>query len=82
MARNKRRMRFGTWCRKDLEDTTKIVYTFKMKEWDGTVETRYFTSEDVVSYSMIERIRNAWIESVERIRNEFSDHWYVVLYED
>ena len=24
----KRRMRFGTWCKKDLNDTTKIVYIF------------------------------------------------------
>ena len=30
-----RRIRFGAWCRKNLEDTTKIVYTFLMKECDG-----------------------------------------------
>lgn len=77
-----RRMRFGTWCKKNPDDETKIVYTFKMKEWDGTVRPLYFTSEDDVSLSMINRMRNAWIESIKRVKNEFSDHWCVVLYED
>lgn len=77
-----RRMRFGTWCRKDPEDTTKIVYTFRMKEMDGTEHTEYFTSDDACSYSMLSRLREAWVEKIDRIQNEFSDHWYVVLYEE
>ena len=78
----KRRMRYGTWCKKDPEDTTKIVYTFKMKEWDGYKHTELFTSEDPQSFSMIHRLREAWIESIERVQNDFSDHWAVILYED
>ena len=77
-----RRMRFGTWCKKDLEDETKIVYTFRMKENDGEVHTAYFTSEDEQSFSMISRLHNAWIEKIEYIDNEFSTHWNAVLYED
>lgn len=77
-----RRMRFKTWCAKDPEDAIKIVYTFRMKEWDGYEHTEYFTSEDCVSISTLSRLREAWIEKVERVQNEFSDHWNVVLYED
>lgn len=77
-----RRMRFGTWCRKDPEDTTKIVYTFRMKEWDGYEHTALFTSDDPQSFSMLSRLREAWVESIERVQNGFSDHWAVVLYED
>lgn len=40
-----RRIRFGAWCRKNLEDTTKIVYTFRMKECDGREKTMCFTSD-------------------------------------
>ncbi len=78
----KRRMRFMTWARKDPDDETKIVYTFRTKEWDGTTKTMYFTSEDTVAYSMIRRIRAAWIEKIERVQNEFEDCWNIVLYED
>ena len=78
----KRRMRFGTWCNKDLNDETKIIYTFKMKEADGSEHTEYFTSEDFASYSMLSRLREAWIESIKRVQNEFEDAWNVVLYED
>lgn len=78
----KRRMRFGTWCRKDPDDETKIVYTFRMKEADGYEHTAYFTSEDGQSYSMLSRLREAWIEKIERVQNEFDDAWNVVLYED
>ncbi len=80
MAR--RRMRFGTWCRKDPDDMTLIAYTFKTKEWDGTEKIYYFTSEDVCSFSMLERLRNAWIESITRVKNELADQWNIVLYED
>lgn len=73
-----RRMRFGTWCRKDIKDETKIVYIFKTLN-DGEM---YFTSDEEVSYSMLGRLRWAWIEKIERVTNGFSDHWLAVLYED
>ena len=80
-----RRMRFGTWCRKDPEDETPISYVFKAKEWewDGNemvekTRVMHFTSEDVVSYSILRRIRKAWIESIEHA----DGRWNVVLYED
>lgn len=78
----KRRMRFGTWCRKDPEDTTMIVYTFRMKDHNGEEHTKYFTSEDYVSYLLIHRLSNAWIESITRVKNEFEDAWNVVIYEE
>lgn len=74
----KRRMRFGTWCNKDINDSTKIVYEFKTAEG----KTLYFTSEDKQSFSMLARLRYAWIESIEYVSNEFSTHWYAKLYED
>lgn len=77
-----RRMRYGTWCRKDPDDETKIVYTFHMKEWDGYEHTLYFTSEDVVDIFMLSRLREAWVKNIKRVQNEFSDHWWVELYED
>lgn len=77
-----RRMRFGTWCRKDPDDETPINYTFKTKDAFGDDVTMYFTSEDECSYSMIRRLYNAWIESIELVSNEFQHAWNVVLYED
>lgn len=78
----KRRMRFITWVKKDPDDTTKIVYTFKAKERDGEEKTVCFTSEDICTLSMLNRIREAWIEKIERVHNENEDYWNVVLYED
>lgn len=78
----KRRMRFITWCKKDLEDERKINYTFRNFE-DG--KDAHWTSEDTCNFSTMERIRNAWIESIELIKNEFNNpegEWYAVLYED
>lgn len=74
----KRRMRFVTWAKKDPDDETKIFYTFRIKETDKSSKTIYFTSEDTVSYSMIERIRVAWIEKIEKV----NDAWNVIIYED
>ncbi len=73
---SKRRMRFVTWCRKDPNDETKIVYTFHT--YDG--KSMHFTSEDDLEnpYMMLERIREAWIRKIER----FPDHWEVELYEE
>ena len=69
----KRRTRFITWAKKDTKDTRRLVYTFKS---DNGVE--YFTSDDYVSPSMMNRIRYAWIDKIELIDNE----WNVILYED
>ena len=69
----KRRTRFVTWCKRDPDDERRIKLTFKGS--DGIME---FTSGDVVSRSMMERIRNAWVESIELINNV----WNVVIYED
>ena len=66
---------------KDENDERKINYTFT----DSDGEVLYFTSEDIVSWSMLSRIRNAWITSIELIKNEFNNpegEWYAVLYED
>ena len=71
-----------TWCKKDPEDETMIAYVFKTKECDGSTETLYFTSEDFVSYCMLERIRNAWVESITLVENEFGKQYTAVLYED
>ena len=75
---SKRRMRFGTWCKKDLNDETMIIYTVHLKEWDGKENTKYFTSKDIVSFSMIHRLYEMWIKSIKRVKNA----WVVELYED
>jgi hypothetical protein len=74
----KRRMRFITWAKKDPNDDTKIFYTFRTKEADKSSKTLYFTSEDEVSFSMMERIRAAWVEKIEKVNNA----WNVIIYED
>lgn len=81
-SKKARRMRFGTWCRKDPEDTTPIIYTFRMKEADGQERTERFTSEDSQSYAMLSRLRESWVESIKRVKNDSGDVWNVVLYED
>ena len=70
---SKSRMRFITWATKDVEDTRKIIYTFKE---DGSIQ--HFTSEDYVSPEIMNKIRYAWIESIELIDNV----WNVILYAD
>ena len=78
---NKHIMRFSVWCREDEDDERKINYTFI----DSNGETSYFTSEDIVSWDMLSRIRNAWLINAELIKNEFNnaeEEWHVVLQED
>lgn len=70
----KRRMRFVTWCKKDVNDERKINYTFKTYE----NEVLKFTSEEEQPRSMLIRLQNAWIEKIELLNNE----WFVTLYED
>ena len=77
-----KRLRFGTWCRKELKDNKKIVYTFHMIEADGTRSTKYFTSEDDYSLVVLPRLHFAWIKEIKRVKNEFSDHWYAELEEE
>ena len=77
-----RRMRFITWCKKDPEDETFIKYTFKEKDDDGNVIEKYFTSEDTCSFSFMERLRNAWVESIILVENSVEKYWNAILYED
>lgn len=70
-----RRMRFITWAKKDPNDESRIVYTFKTAK-----ETMHFTSDDYVNWSIMERIRQAWIEDIKW--NQKGGFWDVVLYED
>lgn len=79
----KRRMRFVTWAKKDPNDETPIRYTVRMKDPYYKTETiKHYTSEEAVSYSTLERIRAAWVESIERVETEDGAVWEVVLYED
>lgn len=82
----RRRTRFVTWAKKDPDDERKIHYTFRMKESDGTAHTENFTSDDWFgpenAYSMLERVRNAWIEFIELVDTPSGPEWFVVLYED
>lgn len=71
---SKRRMRFITWCEKDPNDDSPIVYNFT--DYNG--EVHKFTSEDFVDYSMIKRIRQAWVTNIDNVDGT----WYVWLYED
>ena len=70
----KRRMRFVTWCRKDINDERKINYTFKT--YDGKVLK--FTSDEEQPYSMLGRLQDAWIERIDLVNNE----WFASLYEE
>ena len=70
----KRRTRFKTWCKRDPDDERIINYEFT--DCDGH---RYvFTSEDVLDYSLFNRVCHTWIKDIELVDNE----WYAVLYED
>ena len=69
-----RRMRFGTWCKKDINDERKINYT--LKTYDKKILK--FTSDDEQPPSMLGRLQNAWIEKISLIDNE----WIAILYEE
>ena len=69
----KRRTRFVTWAKRDPEDTKAMKITFKST--DGVIK---LNSGQPISYSMMERIREAWIESVELVDNE----WIIIIYEE
>lgn len=73
-----RRTRFGTWCARDINDETKIVYTFRMMDADGKKHTEHFTSDDTMEPGMMYRLREAWIDTIHRD----SDAWIASLYED
>ena len=77
--KGKRRMRFITWAKKDPNDETPILYGFRT--YDG--KNLCFTSEDTVSPSFMERIRQAWIESIEKRKDPNGiEYWSVSLYEE
>ena len=62
--------KFTSWCRADKNDERKIVYTFRIAD-----KTHHFTSDDRVSFPMMEDIRSARIESIELKDNV----WHVSL---
>ena len=69
-----RRQRFVTWAKKDPDDETPIDYTFR-----GNDGVHYFNSDcDYCTPSMMERIRNAWVESIKLVNGR----WKVVIYEE
>ena len=74
----KRRMRFVTWAKKDINDKTPISYIFT----DSEGKTTHFTSENIVSFSFMARLREAWIEKIELVDDKLGKHWIAVLYED
>ena len=69
----KRRTRFVTWARRDPYDDTPLVVTFK-----ATDKVYHFTSEDVIGFAMMDRVRNAWIEDITKVDGV----WKVTIYED
>ena len=77
-----KRIKLKNWWQEDIDDERKINYIFINNK---TNKTYYFTNEDSLSYGITERLRHAWIESIELIQNEFNNpegEWYVTLYED
>ena len=70
----KRRMRFVTWCKKDVNDERKINYT--LKTYDDKVLN--FTSEEEQPRSMLIRLQNALIDKIKLVNNE----WFANLYEE
>ena len=70
----KRRMRFVTWCKKDVNDERKINYT--LKTYDDKVLN--FTSEEEQPRSMLIRLQNSWIDKIKLVNNE----WFATLYEE
>ena len=70
----KRRMRYVTRCKKDVNDKRKINYTLKTYDY----KVLNFTSEEEQPRSMLIRLQNAWIDKIELVNNE----WYVTLYEE
>lgn len=75
-------IRLKDWWRENIDDERKINYIFINSK---TNKIYYFTNEDSLSHGITERLRHAWIESIELINDEFNNpegEWYVTLYED
>lgn len=68
------KMSFYDWCKKDLKDERKINYKFKTHNG----ELKEFTSDDLVSYDIITRLRASLIDKVELVHDE----WNAVIYEE
>ena len=67
-------MKFIDWCKLDPNDSRKIDYKF----YTLNHNIMHFTSEDIVSYDMIKRIRNANIAYAEIRKNV----WHIILKEN
>ena len=63
-------MNFQEWCALDIEDERKINYELLK---DRRVE--HFTSDDEVSPSIMHFVRNATIQFLKLLHNE----WFVIL---
>lgn len=66
-------MNFREWCKLDENDERKINYTL----WDIKGKCHVFTSDDIVSWEMLAKVRNSVIEDLKLLYNE----WFVELRE-
>lgn len=60
-------MNFREWCKLDENDERKINYTL----WDIKGKCHVFTSDDTVSWEMLEKIRSSIIENIMLLNNEW-----------
>ena len=72
--RNYKGMNFQEWCLLDEEDERKINYILIYVE-DSKPVIKNFTSENEVSRTMLQTVRNATIHDLRLINNE----WHVIL---
>lgn len=66
-------MKFIDWCKQDVDDERKINYVFT--KYDGCKE--FFTSDDELSPMWIYRLRQAYVQRIRLVGNE----WYIQLEE-
>ena len=60
-------MNFRESCKLDENDERKINYAF----WDIKGKCHVFTSDDIVSWEMLKKIRNSVIEDIMLLHNEW-----------
>lgn len=63
------------WCRADSKDTRKINYVLNLLSAGNGTEVMYFSSDDLVDRTTMNRIRNSTIRDIQYMDNE----WYVAL---
>lgn len=73
MSTSYKGMNFREWCKLDVDDERKIHYVF----WNNKGKRHIFTSDDIVSWEMLEKIRNSVIEDIMILHNE----WFVEIRE-